>query len=208
MGKLFIRRSCLLLSPSRTLFRLSYETAFVETFKPFKMDQLVIQCTWCTFVRLQSRGSTLSLLVITVWRRSRHSFRLRFGKVITQLSPVKSVRWNIVFLRPAVSIDPLASLLYIWISYIEIQVDEMAARLHGKMPAIGILAFDLSTEVLNNVYSIAMCAAGSVRSQSIYISSIRVYLLSDSGEIPQHWIRNCGEIFCVSPFRAENRRAR
>lgn len=31
----------------------------------------------------------------------------------------------------------------------------MAARLHGKMPAIGILAFDLSTEVLNNVYSIA-----------------------------------------------------
>lgn len=51
----------------------------------------------------------------------------------------------------------------------------MAARLHGKMPAIGILAFDLSTEVLNNVYSIApMCAAGSVRSQSIYISSTLV----------------------------------
>lgn len=31
----------------------------------------------------------------------------------------------------------------------------MTARLHGKVPAIGILAFDLSIEVLNNVYSIA-----------------------------------------------------
>lgn len=62
----------------------------------------------------------------------------------------------------------------------------MVARLHNKVPAIGILAFDLSTEVLNNVYSIApraMCAqpeAGSL-AQSIYISSIRVYPLS--GEI-------------------------
>lgn len=36
----------------------------------------------------------------------------------------------------------------------------MAARLHSKVPAIGILAFDLSIEVLNNVYSMApaMCA--------------------------------------------------
>lgn len=63
----------------------------------------------------------------------------------------------------------------------------MAARLHNKVPAIGILAFDLSIEVLNNVYSIASRdARGRKRSLAIaiYISSIRVYPLSDTSEIP------------------------
>lgn len=83
----------------------------------------------------------------------------------------------------------------------------MAARLHNKVPAIGILAFDLSIEVLNNVYSIASrCARPEALARNRDLHKFYSCLSSFGYQRNSiHRIRDCGEILRVLP---ENRRAR